>query len=178
MFNEKAKETLRKYYERKDTLSLGVCNGCQLMMELGLVYPKHDVKPKMEHNSSHKFESTYVSVEIPKNNSVMFGSLSGSKLGIWVAHGEGRFSMPKAESEYNIVAKYIYSEYPGNPNGSDFDTAGVVSADGRHLAIMPHLERSLFPWQCAHYPFEHRKDDFTPWMEAFVNAREWIKNVK
>ncbi len=178
MFNEKAKETLRKYYERKDTLSLGVCNGCQLMMELGLVYPEHDEKPKMEHNSSHKFESTYLSVEVPQNDSVMFGSLSGNKIGIWVAHGEGRFSMPKAESEYNVVAKYIYSEYPGNPNGSDFDIAGVVSKDGRHLAIMPHLERALFPWQCAHYPFEHRRDDFTPWMEAFVNAREWVKNVK
>lgn len=178
MFNEKAKETLRKYYQREDTLSLGVCNGCQLMMELGLVYPDHDVKPKMEHNASHKFESTYVSVEVPKNESVMFGSLSGSKLGIWVAHGEGRFSMPKAESEYNVIAKYIYSEYPGNPNGSDYDIAGVVSKDGRHLAIMPHLERSLFPWQCAYLPFEHRRDDFTPWIEAFVNAREWVKNVK
>ncbi len=177
MYNEKAKETLRKFYDRKDTLSLGVCNGCQLMMELGLVYPEHDVKPKMEHNSSHKFESTYVSVEIPENNSVMFNSLSGSKLGIWVAHGEGRFSMPKAESEYNVVAKYIYSEYPGNPNGSDYDIAAVVSKDGRHLAIMPHLERSLFPWQCAYHPFEHRKDDFTPWMEAFVNAREWVKSI-
>lgn len=178
MYNEKAKETLRKYYQRKDTLSLGVCNGCQLMMELGLVYPDHDVKPKMEHNASHKFESTYVSVEVPQNESVMFGSLSGSKLGIWVAHGEGRFSMPKAESEYNVIAKYIYSEYPGNPNGSDYDIAGVVSKDGRHLAIMPHLERSLFPWQCAYLPFEHRRDDFTPWIEAFVNAREWVKNVK
>lgn len=178
MYNEKAKETLRKYYQREDTLSLGVCNGCQLMMELGLVYPDHDVKPKMEHNASHKFESTYVSVEVPQNESVMFGSLSGSKLGIWVAHGEGRFSMPKAESEYNVIAKYIYSEYPGNPNGSDYDIAGVVSNDGRHLAIMPHLERSLFPWQCAHLPFEHRRDDFTPWIEAFVNAREWVKNVK
>ncbi len=177
MYNEKAKDTLRKYYQREDTLSLGVCNGCQLMMELGLVYPDHDVKPKMEHNASHKFESTYVSVEIPKNESVMFGSLSGSKLGIWVAHGEGRFSMPKAESEYNVIAKYIYSEYPGNPNGSDYDIAGVVSKDGRHLAIMPHLERSLFPWQCAYLPFEHRRDDFTPWIEAFVNAREWVKNV-
>lgn len=177
MFNEKAKETLRKYYQREDTLSLGVCNGCQLMMELGLVYPDHDVKPKMEHNASHKFESTYVSVEVPQNESVMFGSLSGSKLGIWVAHGEGRFSMPKAESEYNVIAKYIYSEYPGNPNGSDYDIAGVVSKDGRHLAIMPHLERSLFPWQCAYLPFEHRRDDFTPWIEAFVNAREWVKNV-
>ncbi len=178
MYNEKAKETLRKFYQREDTLSLGVCNGCQLMMELGLVYPEHDVKPKMEHNASHKFESTYISVEVPQNESVMFGSLSGSKLGIWVAHGEGRFSMPKAESEYNIVAKYIYSEYPGNPNGSDYDIAGVVSKDGRHLAIMPHLERSLFTWQCAYHPFERRKDDFTPWMEAFVNAREWIRNVK
>lgn len=178
MYNEKAKETLRKYYQREDTLSLGVCNGCQLMMELGLVYPDHDVKPKMEHNASHKFESTYVSVEVPQNESVMFGSLSGSKLGIWVAHGEGRFSMPKAESEYNVIAKYIYSEYPGNPNGSDYDIAGVVSNDGRHLAIMPHLERSLFPWQCAYLPFEHRRDDFTPWIEAFVNAREWVKNVK
>lgn len=177
MYNEKAKETLRKYYQREDTLSLGVCNGCQLMMELGLVYPDHDVKPKMEHNASHKFESTYVSVEVPQNESVMFGSLSGSKLGIWVAHGEGRFSMPKAESEYNVIAKYIYSEYPGNPNGSDYDIAGVVSKDGRHLAIMPHLERSLFPWQCAYLPFEHRRDDFTPWIEAFVNAREWVKNV-
>lgn len=177
MYNEKAKETLRKYYQREDTLSLGVCNGCQLMMELGLVYPDHDVKPRMEHNASHKFESTYVSVEVPQNESVMLGSLSGSKLGIWVAHGEGRFSMPKPESEYNVIAKYIYSEYPGNPNGSDYDIAGVVSKDGRHLAIMPHLERSLFPWQCAYLPFEHRRDDFTPWIEAFVNAREWVKNV-
>ena len=177
-YNEKAKDSLRKFYERKDTLSLGVCNGCQLMMELGLVYPEHDVHPKMEHNKSHKFESTYVGVEVPENNSVMFGSLSGSKLGIWVAHGEGKFTLPKAESDYNIIAKFAYSEYPGNPNGSDYNVAGVVSKDGRHLAIMPHLERSVFPWQNAFYPFQNRKDDITPWMEAFVNAREWIKNNK
>lgn len=177
-YNEQAKESLRKFYERKDTLSLGVCNGCQLMMELGLVYPEHDVKPKMEHNKSHKFESTFIGVEIPKNDSIMFGSLSGSKLGIWVAHGEGKFTLPKAESEYNIVAKYAYSGYPANPNGSDYDVAGVVSKDGRHLAIMPHLERSIFPWQNAYYPFQNRKDDVTPWMEAFVNAREWINKNK
>lgn len=177
MFNEKAKESLRKFYERKDTLSLGVCNGCQLMMELGLVYSDHTPKPIMEHNISHKFESTYVSVEIPKNESVMFKSLSGFKLGIWVAHGEGRFSLPQPESEYNIVAKYVYDAYPANPNGSDYATAAVASADGRHLVIMPHLERSIFPWQNAFYPYENRKDDVTPWIEAFVNAREWIKNV-
>lgn len=174
MYNEKAKIALRNFYARQDTLSLGVCNGCQLVMELGLIYPEHDQKPKMHHNASHKFESTFISVDIPKNNSVMFGSLSGSKLGVWVAHGEGRFSMPKAESEYNIVAKYAYDEYPGNPNGSDFSTAAVCSKDGRHLAIMPHPERAIFPWQCAYYPFENRKDDVTPWMEAFINAKNWI----
>lgn len=178
MYNEKAKIALRNFYARPDTLSLGVCNGCQLVMELGLIYPEHDQKPKMHHNASHKFESTFISVDIPKNNSVMFGSLSGSKLGVWVAHGEGRFSMPKAESEYNIVAKYAYDEYPGNPNGSDFSTAAVCSKDGRHLAIMPHPERSIFPWQCAYYPFENRKDDVTPWMEAFINAKDWIENHK
>lgn len=178
MYNEKAKIALRNFYARQDTLSLGVCNGCQLVMELGLIYPEHDQKPKMHHNVSHKFESTFISVDIPKNNSVMFGSLSGSKLGVWVAHGEGRFSMPKAESEYNIVAKYAYDEYPGNPNGSDFSTAAVCSNDGRHLAIMPHPERAIFPWQCAYYPFENRKDDVTPWMEAFINAKDWIVKQK
>lgn len=176
MYNDKAKDALKHFYDRSDTLSLGVCNGCQLMMELGLVYPNRNQKPIMEHNISRKFESSYVSIEIPENKSVMFGSLSGSKLGIWLAHGEGKFTLPESEDKYNIVAKYIYSEYPGNPNGSDYNTAAVVSDDGRHLAIMPHLERSIFPWQNAYYPFERRKDDITPWIEAFVNAREWIKN--
>ncbi|MDH6354081.1 phosphoribosylformylglycinamidine synthase [Dysgonomonas sp. PH5-45] len=178
MFNEKAKQALDNFYARKDTLSLGVCNGCQLMMELGLVYPEHTQKPRMEHNISHKLESAFVSVEIPENKSVMFGSLSGSKLGIWVTHGEGRFVLPQAEQDYEFVAKYVYDTYPGNPNGSDYNTAGVCSKDGRHLAIMPHLERSLFPWQCAYYPFERRKDDVTPWIEAFINARKWIENIK
>ncbi|MFT4072779.1 MAG: phosphoribosylformylglycinamidine synthase [Dysgonamonadaceae bacterium] len=178
LYNPKAKAALDAFYARKDTLSLGICNGCQLMVELGLVYPERNKQPKMEHNLSHKFESTFVSVEIPKNESVMFGSLSGSKLGIWVAHGEGRFNLPEEESAYNIVAKYIYSEYPANPNGSDYDTAAIASEDGRHLAMMPHLERAIFPWQNAYYPFEHRKDDVTPWIEAFVNARKWVEKHK
>lgn len=175
-YNEKAKETLENFYARKDTLSLGVCNGCQLMMELGLVYPEHIEKPKMEHNISHKFESSFISIEIPQNNSILFNTLSGSQIGVWVAHGEGRFVLPQPESDYNIVAKYIYDTYPGNPNGSDYNTAAVCSKDGRHLAIMPHPERAIFPWQCAYYPFEHRKDDVTLWMEAFINARKWIEN--
>lgn len=178
MFNEKAKTALQNFYARPDTLSLGVCNGCQLMMELGLVFPNLAIKPKMDHNISHKFESLFLSVNIPENNSIMFKSLSGSKIGVWVAHGEGRFVLPEEESTYNIVARYTYDTYPGNPNGSDYNTAAVCSDDGRHLAIMPHPERAIFPWQCAYYPFENRRDDVTPWMEAFINARKWVENIK
>ena len=175
LFNPKAKEALDRFYARKDTLSLGICNGCQLMVELGLTGAKG---AKMLHNDSHKFESEFISLSIPQNNSVMFGSLSGSKLGIWVAHGEGKFRLPEAESTYNVVAKYNYSGYPANPNGSDYDVAGICSADGRHLAMMPHLERAIFPWQNAWYPLNRRMDEVTPWIEAFVNARKWIEQAK
>ena len=192
LFNPKAKEALDKFYARKDTLSLGICNGCQLMVELGLItnyelrntnsefgIQNSELKPKMLHNDSHKFESEFISLSIPQNNSVMFGSLSGSKLGLWVAHGEGKFHLPEAESAYNIIAKYNYAGYPANPNGSDYNVAGICSADGRHLCMMPHLERAIFPWQNAWYPADRRQDEVTPWIEAFVNARKWIEeNVK
>ena len=174
LFNPKAKEALDKFYAREDTLSLGICNGCQLMVELGLV-DNTPSEAKMLHNTSHKFESAFLTLSIPQNDSVMFGSLSGNKLGIWVAHGEGKFSLPKAESEYNIIAKYNYHGYPANPNGSDYDVAGICSKNGRHLAMMPHLERAIFPWQNAWYPRDRRNDEVTPWIEAFVNARKWIE---
>ena len=172
LFNPKAKEALDKFYAREDTLSLGICNGCQLMVELGLTGAKG---AKMLHNDSHKFESEFISLSIPQNNSVMFGSLSGNKLGLWVAHGEGKFSLPEAESAYNVIAKYNYAGYPANPNGSDYNVAGICSADGRHLCMMPHLERAVFPWQCAWYPADRRNDEVTPWIEAFVNARKWVE---
>ena len=182
LFNPKAKEALDKFYMRKDTLSLGICNGCQLMVELGLLNEggslsaeQQELRPRMLHNKSHKFESAFLSLEIPENKSVMFGSLSGNKLGIWVAHGEGRFSLPEAEEKYNVIAKYNYAGYPGNPNGSDYNVAGICSADGRHLAMMPHLERAIFPWQNAWYPEDRRDNEITPWMEAFVNARKWVE---
>jgi len=177
-YNKKARIALENYYKRKDTLSLGVCNGCQLMAELGLIYPGHKEMPKLLHNASHKFESAFLSVKIPDNNSVMLGNLSGMELGIWVAHGEGRFSLPYEEKRYHIAMKYSNHTYPGNPNGSDYDVAGLVSEDGRHLAIMPHLERAFFPWQCGYYPAEKRNDEVTPWMQAFVNARKWIEQTK
>jgi phosphoribosylformylglycinamidine synthase len=176
LYNEKAKQAIDNFYSRKDTLSMGICNGCQLMAELELLYPEHDKKHKMLHNDSHKFESNFVTLDIPKNNSVMFGSLSGSKLGAWVAHGEGKFDFPYGKEHYNIVAKYNYDGYPANPNGSPWAVAGVCSADGRHLAMMPHPERAIFPWQCGYYPPEHQDDEITPWIEAFVNARKWIEN--
>ncbi len=172
LFNPKAKEALDKFYARQDTLSLGICNGCQLMVELGLT---GDAGAKMLHNDSHKFESEFVTVTIPTNRSVMFGSLSGNKLGIWVAHGEGKFQLPGTEDDYNVIAKYSYDGYPANPNGSDFSVAGICSKDGRHLAMMPHLERAIFPWQNAWYPADRRMDEVTPWIEAFVNARKWIE---
>lgn len=176
-YNEKARVALENFYQREDTLSLGICNGCQLMIELGLVYPQHQEKIEMHHNNSHKFESIFLNVDVPENNSVMFNSLAGSKLGVWVAHGEGKFYMPLAENDYNIVAKYSHAGYPGNPNGSKFDTAAVCSHDGRHLAMMPHIERAIFPWQWANYPAD-RTDEVAPWIEAFVNARKWVETKK
>ena len=178
LFNSKAKEALDKFYAREDTLSLGICNGCQLMVELNLINPGHEHRAHLCHNTSMKFESSFLGLSIPQNNSVMFGSLSGDKLGLWVAHGEGRFYLPESEDHYNVIAKYNYAEYPGNPNGSDYNVAGICSKDGRHLAMMPHLERAIFPWQNAWYPAKHHNDEVTPWIEAFVNARKWIENKR
>ncbi|MEN8137367.1 MAG: phosphoribosylformylglycinamidine synthase [Bacteroidota bacterium] len=173
-YNEKAKQALENFYNREDTLSLGVCNGCQLMMEMELINPDHAVKPKMLHNDSHKFESGFITMNIPENDSVMFKSLSDTRMGIWIAHGEGKFNMPYEEDKYNVVGKYTYDGYPANPNGSDFGAAAVASKDGRHLAMMPHLERAIFPWNWAKYD-DARQDEVSPWIEAFVNARKWVE---
>ena len=177
LYNKKAKSAIDRFYKRKDTMSIGICNGCQLMAELELLYPEHEIKHKMVYNDSHKFESNFITLEIPKNKSIMFGSLGGTKLGVWVAHGEGKFNFPYDEKHYNIVARYNYNGYPANPNGSPWATAGVCSDDGRHLAMMPHPERAMFPWQCGYYPEEHKGHEVTPWIEAFVNARKWIDMI-
>lgn len=173
LYNSKARKALDDFYKRPDTLSLGVCNGCQLMMELGLVYPEWREHPKMHHNESGKFESIFVNLTIPENNSVMLSSLAGSRLGVWVAHGEGRFDLPADRSLYNIAATYSHKDYPGTPSGSLFSTAALVSHDGRHLAIMPHIERSLFTWNWPYYPAGRKNDEISPWIDAFVNARLW-----
>ena len=175
MYNEKAKKALNDFFTREDTLSVGICNGCQLFVELGLITPDHEEKPKMLHNDSGKFECTFTSVEIQPNTSVMLSGMAGTKLGIWSAHGEGKFHFPYDESRYNIVAKFGYDGYPSNPNGSDFNTAMIVSDNGRHLVTMPHFERSIFPWNWAHYPENRVDDEVSPWLQAFINAREWLE---
>ncbi len=190
LYNEKARKALQDFYARPDTLSLGICNGCQLMIELGLVGSNLDAKNPdlvaaaqnpnrvhMLHNDSHKFESNFINVRIPRNNSVMMGSLSGARIGIWTAHGEGKFGLPEGKTvdDYNVVAKFGYNAYPANPNGSPEGLAGICSADGRHLAMMPHPERAMFPWQCGYYPQDHKQDEVTPWIEIFVNARKWVE---
>ena len=174
LFNERAKATLDRFYARPDTLSLGICNGCQLMAELELLYPEHELKHKMAHNDSHKFESAFVSLTIPENHSVMLGNLAGSELGVWLAHGEGKFDLPYSSDRYHVIARYAYEGYPANPNGSPEGIAGLCSADGRHLALMPHPERAIFPWQCGYYPEgERASHEVTPWMQAFRNAYDW-----
>ncbi|MCH2488800.1 MAG: phosphoribosylformylglycinamidine synthase [Flavobacteriales bacterium] len=175
LYNEKANKALKNFFAKEDTLSLGVCNGCQLFVELGLLTPHHDEKPKMLHNDTGKFECNFTSVTIQKNKSVMLSSFEGSTLGIWAAHGEGKFSFPKSEDQYEIVGKYGYETLPANPNGSDFNTAMMTDPTGRHLVMMPHLERSTFPWNWGYYPSD-REDEVSPWLEAFVNARKWLEN--
>ena len=173
IYNEKAKKSLMNFYARKNTLSLGVCNGCQLFIELGLLHTEHKEKPKMTHNDSKKFECIFTTVEIQKNESIMFNSLSGSKLGIWSAHGEGKFILPYDENKYQIIGKYGYKTYPANPNGSNYNTAILSNEDGRHIAMMPHLERSTFQWNWPFYP-KNRKDEISPWVIAFENAKAWL----
>jgi phosphoribosylformylglycinamidine synthase len=175
LYNEKAKTALENFFKREDTLSVGICNGCQLFIELGLINPDHEQKPRMLHNDSRKHESGFTSVKVQENSSVMLSTLAGSTLGVWISHGEGKFDLPYEESRYDVVAKYAYNGYPANPNGSHFDIAMMASNDGRHLVMMPHIERSMFQWNWAYYP-EGRNDEVSPWHEAFVNARLWIEN--
>lgn len=175
-YNEKANKALKNFFEREDTLSVGICNGCQLWMELDLINPDHNEHGKMTYNDSGKHESAFTSVKVQENNSVMLSSLAGTTLGVWISHGEGKFCLPYTEDKYDIVAKYTYDGYPHNPNGSDFNTAMLADKTGRHLVTMPHIERSTFPWNWAQYP-KDRDDKVSPWLEAFVNARKWIEKT-
>ena len=174
LYNPRARKSLDDFFAREDTLSLGVCNGCQLFIELGMITPTHKELPKMNHNTSGKFECQFTAVNIGSSSSIMLTGLEGSTLGIWAAHGEGKFHLPMDESQYQIPGKYHKAIYPANPNGSDYNAAMLCSDDGRHLVMMPHLERSTFPWNWAHYP-KDRSDEFSPWIIGFENAKRWLE---
>ena len=177
LYNPKAKKALKNFFKREDTLSIGICNGCQLWMELDLMNPEHEIHGKMTYNDSKKHESAFTSVKIQENNSIMLSSLAGATLGVWISHGEGKFKLPYKEDCYDIVAKYSYDAYPHNPNGSDYNTAMLCDTTGRHLVTMPHIERSTFQWNWANYPLE-RNDEVSPWLEAFINAKNWVLEKK
>uniref|UniRef100_A0A915KEW7 Phosphoribosylformylglycinamidine synthase n=1 Tax=Romanomermis culicivorax TaxID=13658 RepID=A0A915KEW7_ROMCU len=191
LHNEKLKIQFENF--RRDTrkFSFGACNGCQLMTQIGWVGDdaaagdrKNNVY--MDVNESGRFESRFCYLKIEKNNSIMLENLAGSIFGVWVAHGEGRFAFKEnfTPASYSIACRFVdwmgetTIQYPMNPNGSRDGLAGLCSSDGRHLAMMPHPERSFLKWQWPHYPPSTHSSQFSPWMKMFVNAYDWCSKRK
>ena len=188
-FNKKIWEQFQDFYQREDTFSLGVCNGCQLMALLGWVPWQgldDKIQPRFVHNISGRFESRFSSVKILPSQSIMLKGMEGSVLGIWVAHGEGRMYFPdsgtleKIEKDNLAPIRYVDDgnevtmKYPFNPNGSARGIASICSVDGRHLAVMPHPERTFLNWQWPWMPDEWRSNlKASPWLRMFQNAHEW-----
>jgi phosphoribosylformylglycinamidine synthase len=196
-YNKGLYEQFRKFYDREDSFSLGVCNGCQLMALLGWV-PWQGIEdrfqPRFIRNRSGRFESRFTTVKILPGPSIFLRGMEGSTLGIWVAHGEGMAYFPdeaikKRVIDMNIApvryvddAGQITGSYPFNPNGSPEGIAALCSPDGRHLAIMPHPERTFLKWQWPWMPEEWRTGmnghpplEASPWLRMFQNAREWCE---
>jgi phosphoribosylformylglycinamidine synthase len=188
-FNKRLWEEFQEFYQRPDTFSLGVCNGCQLMALLGWV-PWQGIadtqQPRFIQNISGRFESRFSTVKILPSPSIMLKGMEGSVLGIWVAHGEGRAYFPdekilkKIDENGLAPIRYvddnneITTKYPFNPNGSSLGIASLCSSDGRHLAIMPHPERTFLKWQWGWMPDNWRKNlTVSPWLRIFQNARQW-----
>lgn len=190
-FNPRAQAEFERFRHRRNTLSLGVCNGCQLMALLGWVGGQDaESSVTLTHNKSGRFESRFVSVGILPSPAVMLKGMEGSSLGVWVAHGEGQvqFSSPKAQDQVigGSLAPLRYvddagsptEQYPQNPNGSPEGVAGLCSADGRHLAMMPHPERAVLSWQWAWAPQPLRASlSPSPWLSMFKNATAWCQAV-
>jgi phosphoribosylformylglycinamidine synthase len=187
-FNSKLRGMFDQFYDREDTFTLGVCNGCQLFALLGWVPWKgldETIQPRFIHNLSERFESRWIQVIIQQSPSVLLAGMEGSTLGVHIAHGEGRLHFPdmqtlNAVQEKNL-APLVYvdpeneptEKYPFNPNGSVSGIAALCSPDGRHLAMMPHPERAFLPWQCHYWPQEWSEVKVSPWLKLFQNAREW-----
>jgi len=207
LFHPYAKEQLDKFYQREDTFSLGICNGCQLLALLqwvgntnprqGVMKMKEGIIPVtpevfLDHNLSERYESRFPSVRIEKTSSIMLKGMAGSILGVWIAHAEGRFAyqsptvLANLERQNCVALRYVDDNcketegYPMNPNGSDHGVAGLVSQDGRHLAMMPHPERAVLPWQWPYMPEEMKSKlgEASPWLQMFVNAKDWCHETQ
>jgi phosphoribosylformylglycinamidine synthase len=188
-FNESVYQQFQDFRKRPDTFSLGVCNGCQLMALLGWIPSTEglpeDKQPRLLHNDSGKFESRFSSVKIEESPAVMFKGMEGSALGVWVAHGEGRFHFPDksvhdmVEKDRLVPLRYVNDSnepteaYPFNPNGSPGGIAALCSDDGRHLAMMPHPERVFTTWQWPWTPSDWIDFKAGPWLRMFQNARDF-----
>jgi phosphoribosylformylglycinamidine synthase len=174
LFNDRLKQMFTTFFHRADTFSLGVCNGCQMMAQLRDIVPGATAWPRFERNVSARFEARICMVEIPNSPSLFFRNMSGSKIPIAVAHGEGYVAT--AAPEAIIGLRYIDTygdttqQYPLNPNGSVQGIAGLSSEDGRALIVMPHPERVALgtghTWT--------RKLEHSPWQRMFDNARKWV----
>jgi phosphoribosylformylglycinamidine synthase len=192
--NSKIRDQFELFYNRPDTFSLGVCNGCQLFALLGWV-PWQGIgdnsQPRFVRNKSGRFESRWSSVRIVPSPSIMLKDMAGSVLGIWVAHGEGRLYFPNRDICQEIIDKrlasvvynndfgFLAEDYPFNPNGSPHGITGICTPDGRHLAMMPHPERAFLKWQWPYLPEELDKEWLaSPWLKMFQNAFEWCKANK
>jgi phosphoribosylformylglycinamidine synthase len=176
-YNARASDALLNFYERGNTLILAVCNGCQVVQELGLIGGK---PAPMQMNDSGKFESAFVSTVVSENNAVMMKGMVGWELPVWVAHGEGKFDLSHLVEgvDYQVVLKYAYPEYPGNPNGSPGAVAGIASGSGRITALMPHPERGILPYQWPYKPdgatlYMPDGRAVTPWIQMFIAARDY-----
>ena len=193
LFNEQLREMFDRFYAREDTFSLGVCNGCQLMALLGWVPWRGlvgEVQPRFVRNTSGRFESRWVQVEILPSPSVLLSGMEGSKLGIWVANGEGRMVYPDQSIQDEVnerkLAPLAYinpdgnrtEEYPHNPNDSPGGNTALCSPDGRHLAMMPHPERCFRLWQWPWMPSAWKSLEASPWLRMFQNARSWCLKHK
>lgn len=189
-FNERVREEFGEFYNRPDSFSLGVCNGCQVMALLGWV-PWQGIEstrqPRFVLNESAMFESRFVTVKVLPSPAIMLRGMGGSVLGVWSAHGEGRF-FSKDESVLQEIVRlglaplrFVNADgqttgnYPENPNGSVLGITALCSPDGRHLGIMPHPERLFLRWQWPYWPSEWTDLKASPWLRLFQNAWEWCQ---
>lgn len=188
-FNRQVAEQFERFRQRPDTFSLGICNGCQLMALLGWVpgFKLSDARqPRFIRNASRRFESRFATVRVLPSPAIMLQGMAGSILGIWVAHAEGRLHVPDADQLEAILQQHLAplqfvdeqgeatEEYPLNPNASPQGITALCSEDGRHLAMMPHPERTFLTWQWPWLPDTWRRNlTVSPWLRLFQNAYNW-----